>query len=76
MISIIAPVYDPNDLLVPMGVLPEMLEKIRRLEGEKETEFLKDPLGNLAIIEMALFANFAIDSSYFSMPRYTETGQY
>jgi GT2 family glycosyltransferase len=36
MISIIAPIYDPNDSLVPMGVLPEMLEKIRRLEGEKE----------------------------------------
>lgn len=36
MFSLIVPIYDPNDSLVPAQVLPRLVEKVKRLEGEKE----------------------------------------
>jgi GT2 family glycosyltransferase len=36
MISIILPAYDPNDSYVDAGILPRLLEKTLRLEGEWE----------------------------------------
>ena len=36
MISLIVPIYDPNDSLVPAQVLPRLVEKVKRLEGENE----------------------------------------